>query len=172
MNLEQKGEIVPGYRGHLVGGVVAYGLLMGILYMMRPSCITMIGWCIATCAGALFPDVDTKSRGQRYFYTVVVFFLLMSLWRAMQVPHEVRLDIILGIVIIALLPLLSRHRGFTHNPKFIVGMVFALWIILPSLFPTHASMLSLYVLFFGAGALSHILLDRGLFKKRIRVQNK
>jgi hypothetical protein len=57
---------MPGYRGHLVGGTVAFAL---VCVITNPpfSAIGRSELLLLTCLGSLFPDIDTKSRGQRYF---------------------------------------------------------------------------------------------------------
>ena len=62
---------MPGYKGHLVGGAVAYGVTVYLLRSLNPTAITLVEWFVCTLAGALFPDVDTKSKGQKYFYSVL-----------------------------------------------------------------------------------------------------
>ena len=159
----QKRIIMPGYRGHLVGGMVIYSLMALLLYTMMPlNVCTFIGLCIATCAGALFPDIDTKSKGQRYFYWIIVLFLLWSMLHCKKATPYVPFEIVLGIVLISLLPLLGKHRGYTHKPWVIIVLGMILWLILSRFFPTIASIGCFYVIFFVIGALSHIWLDRNL----------
>jgi len=68
---------MPGYKGHLVGGTVAYGLLffglVGVV-VKQPSMLTAGEWLLFALAGSLFPDIDIKSKGQKYFYYVIFLF--------------------------------------------------------------------------------------------------
>src|SRR5205085_9492422 len=57
---------------------------------------------------ALFPDIDIKSKGQVMFYRL--FFLLDLLLLFNGMFKEAAL---LGFL--ALLPILSKHRGWTHT---------------------------------------------------------
>jgi hypothetical protein len=66
---------MPGYKGHLSGGVLAGGLAMGAAVMAgrlahAPLYLSgLMGFCLL---GALFPDVDTDSKGQNLFYAVLI----------------------------------------------------------------------------------------------------
>lgn len=57
---------------------------------------------------SLFPDIDIKSKGQLLFYR-----LLFILDVALVVGQMFREAAILGLL--ALIPILSRHRGWTHS---------------------------------------------------------
>src|SRR5438309_2217826 len=62
---------MPGYKGHLVGGTVAFGLLFFALVgvvVRQPSMLIAGEWLLFALAGSLFPDIDIKSKGQKYFY--------------------------------------------------------------------------------------------------------
>jgi hypothetical protein len=167
--VSKKGDFMPGYRGHLAGGAVTYGFLFFALHSLQPTFSTAMCWFFMTCAGALFPDIDIKSKGQKYFYWAILAFLVWSIMRFKQIASSERFDIVAGTAVLALIPLLVRHRGVTHQQWFIISMSCAVWMIMMGFFPHHARSIFVYLLFFCAGALSHIWLDRGLLPKRGRL---
>ena len=70
---------MPGYKGHLSVALALYGGLIAFLWHTAPSLQTLVVWFIAICAGALFPDIDTKSKGQKYFYWIMFFIMYLGL---------------------------------------------------------------------------------------------
>lgn len=83
--------------------------------------------------GALFPDVDIKSRGQvlfyRAFFLVEVALLGLYYWRGVMLF----LEIAAWGGLLSALPLIGKHRGWTHTrwamllvPAPILGLP-ALW---------------------------------------------
>lgn len=157
---------MPGYKGHLVGGVVAYAVTLFVLKNPHVTCGTALGWLGITCAGALFPDIDIKSKGQKYFYWFILLLLLWSIWRFREINSVARFNVVASIAIISCLPMLVRHRGITHEPLFIIGCAVAGWFFISSLYPQYSCNASIYALFFAVGGLSHIWLDKGLIKKK------
>ena len=146
---------MPNYKGHLVGGAVIYALLFFcICAAQKPSSMMALEWFIATLAGALFPDIDIKSKGQKYFYYVV--FVLFAALAARQ-----RFEWVTCFSFIFLTPMLVKHRGIFHHPLFVIIMPLLLWLFLSTLVPKISHRLLVDTGFFIAGALSHIWLDVG-----------
>src|SRR3989338_854106 len=103
---------MPGYRTHVVFAVGVYAATMGALsvYAHRPVVLTpavAFLWFMSTILGALFPDVDIKSKGHMLFYEVVVVALFFT-W--LKAEHS----FFVVITFLSLLPLLVRHRGLFH----------------------------------------------------------
>jgi hypothetical protein len=152
---------MPGYRGHLVGGAIAFALLC---IATRPP-FSFIGQCellLLTCLGALFPDIDTKSRGQRYFYSLLgILFAILFFHRQFIV---ISLLALAGIV-----PLIVAHRGPFHNPKIICSIIVICIFGISGTFSIRLQHLWWQGLSFFIGALSHLLLDYGIkrFIKKI-----
>ncbi len=147
---------MPGYKVHINGALVAGVLILLALvnfglYRIDPQEVcTLLIICVL---GALFPDVDTDSKGKRLFYSamlildVALIYLKQFQWAAY-----------LGLL--AILPGISAHRGWTHKwwamfmvplpmvvvPYYIYGMEFT--TLLP------------YYFAFVTGYFSHLLLDR------------
>lgn len=107
---------------------------------------------------ALFPDVDTKSKGQAIFYWAAFIIDALLIYN-----KQIQAAAYLGFI--AMLPLLSRHRGWTHSiPAAFV--VTAPIILIPYLY--DGRMLPIAVIFYGAaviGYLSHITLDGELLNR-------
>ena len=159
---------MPGYKGHLVGGAAVYVLsLCCIIGVVKPSLLMASEWLIFTLAGALFPDVDIKSKGQKYFYFVVLFFFIA--FAAQQ-----KFEMLACCSFIVMVPMLVRHRGIFHNPLFVIAVPLCVWGIISSLKPALSQRFFVDVLFFIVGALSHIWLDLGTSQmiKRLFIRKK
>ena len=147
---------MPGYRGHLTGGVIVWVLcLVGVisfgLYDPEPQ-TALVLLCIVLM-GALFPDTDTDSKGQNLFYGC---FVILDL--ALMIKGEYKWAAILGFC--ALLPALGHHRGWTHTwwAMFLIPLPI---IVLPVVF--YDFPLERLLPFYLAGVLgylSHLILDR------------
>jgi membrane-bound metal-dependent hydrolase YbcI (DUF457 family) len=151
------GNGMPGYKGHLVGGCVAFGITLYVLRSVSPGCAVMGEWLLCTLAGSLFPDIDVKSRGQNYFYKfllVILAFLLLQ--------GSIQLFIVLSIL--AFIPMLVRHRGLFHQLWFIISFPLFVVMVLSAYFPQYGTILLFDVFFFIVGAISHLWLDLGMRK--------
>ena len=102
---------MPGYKGHLVGGLtLAMLVLAGIAWLglYMPDPVTAGALTLVAVLAALFPDVDTDSKGQRLYYALLVavdlglILLGLYVWAA-----------VLGLF--AMFPALGAHRGWTHT---------------------------------------------------------
>ena len=126
------------FREHWLGGLTAYStffflsLIVTIAFSIlnstsfdwNPSIslepLHILGCYIVSLLFGLWPDVDIKSKSQKIFYTVL--FVLNTL--LIVVFQKYLLAAIIGLL--AMLPILSKHRGWTHSK---ISM-----ILLPSLF--------------------------------------
>ncbi|MBU2514124.1 metal-dependent hydrolase [bacterium] len=70
---------------------------------------------------ALFPDLDSASVLQRWFYRLV-FLCLVVLFIGDQ------MGLFAAITFISLLPVLHKHRGWTHSP--VTPFILAVFIII------------------------------------------
>lgn len=143
---------MSNYKGHVIGGCFAYGLLLAALVSFCSSWHVAAEWFAFCFAGSLFPDIDTKSRGQKYFYRVIliVFAVLIA---------QQRLDLLAVFSLCAVVPLLTNHRGIFHHFWFVIGMPIVVWCIAGKFWPQHSGPLFFDTLFFIAGAISHLMLD-------------
>lgn len=146
---------MPNYKGHLVGGIVVYGLFLCVISaFLKPTMLTALEWLLFTLAGALFPDIDIKSKGQKYFYYVIFLFFIVLLARG-------RFEMLSCCSFIIISPMLVRHRGIFHSPRFLIAAPLIVWILISMSMP-HISYQFFYdILFFIMGAISHIWLDFG-----------
>jgi len=146
---------MPNYKGHIAGGIITFVLFCFIMLGLRPSFFIGIEWLFFTIAGALFPDVDIKSKGQKYFYWFVfLFFMILTIKECFE--------IITGLAFIIIIPMLVRHRGIFHSPRFVIIIPLIAWVVVSSFFPTFSMRFLYDIIFFIAGALSHLVLDFGL----------
>lgn len=152
---------MPGYRAHLACAFVLY-----LVFVFCACSACAMGWqlvCGGLCAmlvGALFPDIDTKSKGQHYLYWVyaaVLSGLLIAYWRC---PQQLWLELIVCLAIMTILPMLGRHRGITHAPLFLVILGLVAWITASGFYPAHTSIFFFWSCCFVLGALSHVWLDK------------
>ena len=117
------------FREHWIGGLVAYSAFffisfiatfaVPILYDTMPQewnptipplrdFVKIIGCFAVAVLFSLWPDVDIKSKSQRIFYRLL-FVLNLVLIVFFQRYLE---SALLGLF--AMLPILSKHRGWTH----------------------------------------------------------
>ncbi|MXV73669.1 hypothetical protein F4Z99_05240 [Candidatus Poribacteria bacterium] len=117
------------FREHWIGGLVAYStffiisliaaIAVPIFYDTMPSdwnptippvgsFVQIIGCFAVAVLFGLWPDVDIKSKSQKIFYSVL-FVLNVVLIVFLQRYLE---SALLGLF--AMLPIMSKHRGWTH----------------------------------------------------------
>lgn len=155
---------MPNYKGHLVGGACIYAISLYLVMLFLVPIISFslgIEWLLFTLAGALFPDIDVKSKGQKYFYWIILSLALLLLLKG-------RLEIALAVSILSLVPMLIKHRGLFHRAWFIMLLTGVSSFLLVMYFPACHRTICYDALFFMIGALSHLWLDlgiRGLFRR-------
>ena len=153
---------MPNYKGHLAGGAIAFACtLVTIASHQNPTLLITAEWLLCTLAGSLFPDIDIKSKGQKYFYLIILIVLMALLATKRFTPFTI-------LSIVALTPMLSNHRGLFHRTWFVVGVPLLVWYIVAHEFPALRMALWYDTIFFIAGALSHLWLDLGL-RKMVRL---
>jgi len=143
---------MPNYRGHVAGGCIAFCIALAALNSYCTSGFLAVEWFMCTFAGALFPDIDTKSRGQKYFYGVI-----LCLFIALIIKE--RLDLLAVLAICALAPLLSKHRGIFHHFWFVTLVPIGVWFLVGRFMPHLSDQLFFDMIFFIVGAFSHLWLD-------------
>ena len=165
---------MPGYKGHLVGGTVAAGIYVGLLET-RPlggsvrntagllsEWQMLVGLLVIALLFALWPDIDTKSKGQNIFFG-------LAFTADMLLITSGRLEAAAYLGLLAMTPILSKHRGWTHS-KIAMLLVPLPIVIVPYLY--RPNVLTPAVILYGAavvGYFSHLLLD-GLIFKHFRVR--
>ena len=145
---------MSSYKGHLAGGTLAFGLYLVALvvfFSFKPD-LNVLLWFGLCMLGALWPDVDTNSLGQKLFYGIFLildcFFILAGCYKEAA---------LLGLF--ALLPIVGKHRGWTHTvwAAFVIpSPLLILRVLKPEL---NAGGLEYYIPVV-IGYLSHLILDR------------
>lgn len=148
---------MPGYKGHLIGGLGCYGILVLVLSLSLYPISYHVLWLTLCCAGSLFPDIDTKSKGQSLLYPVIAFCLVI-LWFQAAWDHFATLSLL------AMLPLCCRHRGLFHNVWFIAIVTMLIVMRFLWIWPQAFDIISIAGLCFFLGAISHLYLDLGIKK--------
>lgn len=126
------------FREHWIGGLTAYSfffvvsliatlavsIFFGSPFSWNPTItlnpLEIVGCFVIALLFGLWPDVDIKSKSQKIFYCVL-FFVNLTLIIILRRYVE---SAVLGLF--AMLPILSKHRGWTHSR---ITM-----LLLPSLF--------------------------------------
>lgn len=158
---------MPNYKGHLFGGLVLYVMILFVCMglMIKFSLFRAIEWLFFILAGSLFPDIDTKSKGQKYFYFATLLFFIF-----LAVRKQFEMATCCSFMIMT--PLLVNHRGVFHNPLLVIIVPLCAWAVIHSLVPKVSYRFFLDILFFIAGALSHIWLDLGTSQMVSKVWRK
>ncbi|QGY41325.1 hypothetical protein GM415_14715 [Pseudodesulfovibrio cashew] len=147
---------MPGYQGHLLGGLffAVMGLVGAVLlgwFVFDPlTAAGLIGFCLL---GALFPDVDTDSKGQNLYYSV---FAMVDLGLIIQKQYI--WSAWLGLF--AMLPAIGSHRGWTHTWWAMLVVPLPILLVPAAMlgFP-QANIFVPYYVAFATGYFSHLLLD-------------
>lgn len=123
----------------------------------------LVGLYVIAVLFALFPDVDTNSVGQNIFFGIAFLADILLI-----VSGKFEAAAYLGLL--AMLPIIAKHRGWTHH-KLAMVLVPLPILIIPYL--QNQKIWTLGVLIYGAavvGYFSHLLLD-GLIVKSIRIRS-
>lgn len=165
---------MANYKGHIAGGLVFGGIYTAAMTQVPVEQLAeaagvlndwqaMAGVFIIAMLFGLFPDVDTNSKAQDIFY-----WTLFALDVALIADGAIQAAAYLGLI--AMLPILSHHRGWTHS-KWAMFLVPLPILLIPYLYSD--SVLPVSTVYYGAavaGYFSHLFLD-GLIWKRFRVKN-
>lgn len=165
---------MANYKGHIVGGLAA-----GVVYAIAMTAVpveqlaeyaqllddwqALAAVFVIAMLFALFPDVDTNSKAQDIFFWLIFMVDVLLIWSGYFIAAA-----FLGLI--AMLPILTHHRGWTHA-KWAIVLVPLPIVLVPLLY--SSTLLPIAVVYYGAavtGYFSHLLLD-GLIWKRFRVKN-
>lgn len=159
---------MPGYRGHLVAGSLLYAFTIWQFNFINKDLGLLFVWLICTLGGSLFPDIDTKSRGQQIFYLLFVLFLGSSIFL-----KQYTLGAWSGLI--GMLPLVTRHRGLFHSSWFLIFLLILISHHLTLILPNYKTLIFSGTYFFALGIFSHLLCDFGpygikyLYKKLTQI---
>ena len=152
---------MPGYKGHLVGGAATFFVTYQVatkVFGQAPYITKQIVFALTFCLlGSLFPDIDTKSLGQRVFYSI----LAIAVFAAIALQHWALLSF---LSVLGLLPLLVNHRGMIHTVWFVTAIPLATTLLISRTNPALAPAAWLAYIYFVVGALSHLFLDYGVWR--------
>jgi hypothetical protein len=164
---------MANYRGHIGGalvvcvGYVAAVLLIPTQWSDKTGGI-LSNWqfvaaiFIVAMLFGLWPDIDTNSKAQDLFFGIAFISDIALIASG-------RLEAAAYLGLLAMTPIVSKHRGWTHR-KITMVLIPLPIILVPWLYQSDILVPS--ILFYGAavsGYFSHLLLD-GLIWSRIRIK--
>ncbi|HEY5667743.1 MAG TPA: metal-dependent hydrolase [Candidatus Saccharimonadales bacterium] len=166
---------MANWKGHVIGGVVLGAAYAGALSYAPVERLAeeaqllhdwqaLLGVMVLSVLFALFPDIDTNSKGQNIFYGIALAFDVLLIWNG-----NMQAAAYLGLI--AMLPVVSKHRGWTHS-KLAMLLVPLPIVVVPYMY--DHKVLGITTLYYGAavvGYFSHLLLD-GLIIKWFRVKTR
>lgn len=166
---------MANYKGHLAGAVAVNTVYVGGL-MVAPGAVIahtaglLSQWqfvaalFIVAMLFGLWPDIDTNSKGQDIFFGAAFIIDVLLIWQGY-------LEAAAYLGLLAMTPVLSKHRGWTHS-KLAMLLVPLPIVIVPFLY--RSSVLTTATIIYGAavsGYFSHLLLD-GKITKHIAIHCK
>ena len=165
---------MANYKGHIAGGLVcttAYAAVLTFVPVERfaesagllRNWQAMLAVFVIGILFGLFPDVDTNSKAQDIFFGIAFPLDILLLWQG-----YLQAAAYLGLI--AMLPIVSHHRGWTHK-KWAMLVVPLPILLVPYLY--NDKILPASIVYYGAavvGYFSHLLLD-GLIWKHFRIKN-
>lgn len=164
---------MANYRGHIGGAVVVCSGYVAAATLLPLEWSTKTGYILSSwqMVAALFvvamlfglwPDVDTNSKAQDIFFGLAFICDIALIYVG-------RMEAAAYLGLLAMTPIVGKHRGWTHN-KLAMVLVPLPILVIPYLYQTDNLVAG--ALFYGAavaGYFSHLLLD-GLIWKRIRIK--
>lgn len=156
---------MPCYKTHLAAGFGTFIVFWpATSTIFKDSSYADIGICLGlSLLGSVFPDIDTKSKIQRLFYTLapipLLIFLLKAHWELFFITAF--LCMVVGIL---------QHRTITHRISFIALFPALIVLYIGHNHPPLFMVLTRFYIFFLTGAISHIVLDRSISKVKFFTQ--
>ncbi|MBT4735216.1 MAG: metal-dependent hydrolase [Candidatus Marinimicrobia bacterium] len=143
-------------KGHIVGGVVFLWIFLTVManYFFVPDTIEIVIYAAIIIMFSLWPDVDIKGLGQKVFYSI---FFITDLILIFYFQHF-KAAAYFGLIII--LPILAKHRGWTHYR--ITAILLPLPLVLVPLFVFDGTLAEGLPYYFAAvtGYFSHLFFDK------------
>lgn len=146
---------MSNYRGHLFGGSLLYLAVLFVFSLYSFDMPMLSLWFLSVLLGSLFPDVDTKSKGQKIFYRFALCSILLLLIFQKFIPALI-------FSIASFMPVLVRHRGIFHSATFSCLIIGGITFCLSQIFVQYKFMIFSCGAFFLLGIFSHLLLDFGI----------
>ena len=145
-------------KGHILGGLVFLWLFLTILanFFFVPSAMEIIIFTAIAVMFSLWPDVDIKSLGQKVFYTI--FFVTDAI--LVFYFQDYKTAAFFGLLII--LPILAKHRGWTHSRLTAVLLPTPLLLVPMYVFEGSLAQGLPYYIAAVTGYFSHLFFDKKL----------
>jgi len=146
---------------HIAAGFIVWIISLLLFQYCVVSVFQVIILLLCAVAGSLFPDIDIKSKGQRFFFSCMIPLYIILYIRAYYLLCG-------GLAFVALLPTFVSHRGIFHRLWFIIVITCIVALATTHIFPSHKELIKIGAVVFIFGSLSHLLLDfglRGIFQK-------
>jgi len=112
------------FKGHAIGAGIASLTYTGLVYryegihtLDNPNYFVVAG---LTAFFALFPDLDTKSTPQKWFFRSLFILNAAMIYCGM-------FEVCAYISTVCMIPLMDKHRGITHS--FLLSLLLPLLII-------------------------------------------
>lgn len=164
---------MASYKGHIVGGAAFAGaytvaMLLAPVEQLAEYAHLLYDWqaifavFIIGMLFSLFPDVDTNSKAQDIFFWIVFPLDALLIWQG-----YLQAAAYLGLI--AMLPIVTHHRGWTHSKWAMFAIPLPI-VLIPYLY--NEKVLAISVIYYGAavvGYFSHLLFD-GLIWRRFRIK--
>ncbi len=146
---------MPGYKTHLCGGLVVFLSAVALLLSITdlPGFFELSIYLSCALLGSIFPDIDVASKMQRLFFVGSTGVLSCAL-----LTNRTHLFLVIGGCV--LLVTLLRHRTLTHQIGFLVSMPIFFSLGAVYLYNLPFNFVAYACLFFVAGCVSHVVLDR------------
>lgn len=145
---------MANYKGHLVGGLVGFTAIIFLFSLYTGTDHIIFLWLACCLGGALFPDIDIKSKGQQLFYKIMVGVVLLCV-----LFNYIQVALILSVC--SFTPLLVRHRGLFHKLWFLLLISVSGCYTLILFFPRYSELILSCTAFFALGIITHLWLDLG-----------
>ena len=143
-------------KGHIVGGVVFLWIFLTVManYFFVPDTIEIVIYAAIIIMFSLWPDVDIKGLGQKVFYSI---FFITDLILIFYFQH---FKAAAYFCLIIILPILAKHRGWTHYR--ITAILLPLPLVLVPLFVFDGTLAEGLPYYFAAvtGYFSHLFFDK------------
>ena len=146
---------MAGGKTHIWGGFVFVIIFIYTItnYFYQPALIEVVIYFALACMFSVWPDIDIKSYGQKFFY--IIFFITDLFF---IINEEYKIASYFGLIII--LPVLAKHRGWTHSIPAMILIPSPL-LFYPVVISGEIDVSGIY--FYAAavtGYFSHLVLDR------------
>lgn len=146
-----------GFRGHTMVTILFFGVIAVFGRLFDVPWDKLLQGGMFMLLGGLFPDIDTASRGRRFFSLILLIFFVGSLLSKFYLTA----GLLLAVIVVLLL---VRHRTIFHNVYFLATLTLLFCWVSSLFFPNSWSGVAINGGFFLAGCVGHLVADFGFFK--------